>query len=109
MDIKLYNGDFVKLAGGVQMVSGKDELLQQALIRLSVRQGSFAPMPSLGSRLHTLKALSGNLSADARALANEALLPMGLEVESVLVSGDSETLRLEFFLGRTGESVTIEV
>ena len=107
MDMKLYAGDFVPAGTDFVTVSGREELLQRALIRLSVRKGSFPLLPELGSELYKLRTKEKtDLTARARTFANAALLPMGLEVESVLASGDA--LSLEFFVSGGGSlSLTV--
>ena len=55
MDILLHHGDHERNAQGfLQRAGGARESIQQAMIRLSVPQGSFALDKNLGSRLHTL-------------------------------------------------------
>lgn len=55
MDILLHHGDHERNAQGfLQRADGARESIQQAMIRLSVPQGSFALDKNLGSRLHTL-------------------------------------------------------
>ena len=109
MDMKLYAGDFVPAGTDFVTVSGREELLQRALIHLSVRKGSFPLLPELGSELYKLRTKEKtDLAARARTFANAALLPMGLEVESVLASGDGDALSLEFFVSGGGSlSLTV--
>lgn len=103
MDMKLYDGDFVPAGSDFAAVSGREELLQRVLIRLSVKKGSFSLMPGFGSELYKLRTQDGtDLAARARTYANAALLPMGLEIESVLVSGEGDALSLEFFISGGG-------
>ena len=55
MDILLHHGDHERNAQGfLQRADGARESIQQAMIRLSVPQGSFTLDKNLGSRLHTL-------------------------------------------------------
>ncbi|MDU7338447.1 MAG: histidine kinase [Clostridium sp.] len=86
MDTKLENGDFEVVANGLpRSVTGKEELLQRATIRLTVPRGSFSYDPSLGSKLHTLVLSGSDLNARARELVEEALAPLpGISVEQVL-------------------------
>jgi phage gp46-like protein len=77
MDIRLERGDFAVGGAGLPVsVGGKEELLQRALIRLSIPRGSFSYDMELGSRLHTLVLSGADLNARARELAEEALSPM---------------------------------
>ena len=87
MDTLLYGGDFAKDARGYPvLVSGVQELLQQALIRLKVKKGSFVYDPELGSELHTLQPGGSDLSAQALRLAREALKQMGsIQVQQAAV------------------------
>ena len=53
MELKIRDRDYVADgAGGLVRVSGWDELLERVLFKLSVRRGSFALAPELGSKLH---------------------------------------------------------
>lgn len=55
MELKFDGGDYVRSGcGGFATVSGRDEALQRALMRLSARRGSFFPLPDFGSELHKL-------------------------------------------------------
>ena len=55
MELKIKDRDYVADgAGGLVRVSGWDELLERVLFKLSVRRGSFALAPELGSKLHLL-------------------------------------------------------
>ncbi|MBE6833438.1 histidine kinase [Faecalispora sporosphaeroides] len=85
MDTRLDGGDFAVGANGLPgSVGGREELLQRALIRLTVPRGSFSYDPELGGRLHTLVLSGADLSARARELVEEALAAMpGVSVEQV--------------------------
>jgi len=53
MELKIKDCDYVADgAGGLVRVSDWDELLERVLFKLSVRRGSFALVPELGSKLH---------------------------------------------------------
>ena len=55
MELKIKDRDYVADgAGGLVRVSGWEELLERVLFKLSVRRGSFALAPELGSKLHLL-------------------------------------------------------
>ena len=78
MDTLLANGDHAIDGRGLPMrIEGLKECLQQALIRLSVRRGSFARDPLLGSELYRLPAARAE-GRDRMALgyAQEALAPI---------------------------------
>jgi len=54
MELKIKDRDYVADgAGGLVRVSGWDELLERVLFKLSVRRGSFALAPELGSKLQS--------------------------------------------------------
>lgn len=101
MDIRLKNGEQVLDGRGLpETVRGEEALLQQALIRLTVRKGSFPQDPALGSRLHELRR-SGVARLEQLALgyAQDALAPMtGVRVQEVLCRYDQGADRLEMEL-----------
>lgn len=79
MDTLLENGDFKRGNTNLPVkVTGFDELMQRALIRLSVPKGSFVHDPELGSSLYSL--CSGGspeeIQGEALLLAAEALRPI---------------------------------
>lgn len=113
MDTLLYNGDFAVDGRGYPIpCTGAQELLQQALIRLTVQQGCFDYDPSLGSRLYTLKSNGRDLEARALELVKEALLdmprltPVGVEASS---ENNGENLRLTVLLQMSGQRAQLEV
>lgn len=74
MDTALKNGDFhLGSNGRPARISGEQELLQRAMIRLNVPLGSFDYDAALGSRLHTLKTDDAGFSEKAVSMAQEAL------------------------------------
>ncbi len=75
MELKIKDRDYVADgAGGLVRVSGWDELLERVLFKLSVRRGSFALVPELGSKLHLLWREKGESRATAaKQYAAEAL------------------------------------
>lgn len=78
MDILLHHGDHERNAQGfLQRADGARESIQQAMIRLSVPQGSFALDKNLGSRLHTLPNAPKERQEElALEYAQEALLDL---------------------------------
>lgn len=110
MDTAIINGDFKKDGRGRPIpLTGGAELLQRALIRLTVRQGCFRYDPSLGSRLH---ALSGDrVREQAAELVREALAPLtGVAVrraEARQEPGGRMTLTL--LLEASGQQTEVEV
>ena len=75
MELKFDSGRYVSGAyGGFETVSGREETLQRALMRLSARRGSFFPLPDFGSELHTLLSMKkSQRPAAARRMVYEAL------------------------------------
>lgn len=105
MELKIRDRDYVSDgAGGLERVSGRDELLQRALFRLSVRRGSFALAPELGSRLHLLwREKPESRAAAAKQYAAEALADEeGLTVTGVKLAEKGDVLNLRVLL-RYGE------
>lgn len=79
MDLQLQEGDLARDSRGRPIaISGVEELLQRAMIRLSVRRGGFACVPELGSDLHLLKREPPQrMEQTALAYVQEALYPLG--------------------------------
>ena len=74
MELKIKDRDYVSDgAGALVRVSGREELLERVLYKLSVRRGSFALMPELGSELHLLWREKGErrATADTRDVLSE--------------------------------------
>ncbi len=111
MELKIKDRDYVADgAGGLVRVSGWDELLERVLFRLSVRCGSFALVPELGSKLHLLWREKGESRATAakqyvaEALADEEGLSV-MGVELVEKNGFLELRVLLRYENETGEAV----
>lgn len=105
MELKLYNGDYAADGvGGLQRVSGDEELLQRVLFRLSARRGGFAPLPTLGSRLHLLGREKPALrQTAAQQYVAEALAEEDVEVtQTVLTQGASGAAELQVRLRAGG-------
>ena len=85
MDLLIQEADIALDARGRPTeISGVDELLQRALIRLIVKKGTFAYDSGLGSRLYTLRAGGQDVRGEAEAMVREALAEMSeLTVEGV--------------------------
>ena len=99
MELKIKDRDYVADgAGGLVRVSGWDELLERVLFKLSVRRGSFALAPELGSKLTAAKQYV------AEALADEE----GLSVTGMELAEKNGFLELRVLLryeNETGEAV----
>lgn len=112
MELKIRNGDYVPDgAGGLQRVSGKGELLQRVLFRLTARRGAFALVPTLGSRLYLLgHEKPGNRQAAAKKYVAEALNgEAGIAVEEVLLAYGSQISGLRVRLRCEGEALELAV
>lgn len=101
MELKIKDRDYVADgAGGLVRVSGWDELLERVLFKLSVRRGSFALAPELGSKLHLLWREKGESRATAakqyvaEALADEK----GLSVTGMELAEKNGFLELRVLL-----------
>lgn len=105
MDTVLVNGDYLKDAKGRPVqIEGIHEILQRALIRMSVRKGSFEYDASLGSELYKLKTSyidKKSLNEKIVSYAREALEPIkGIRILGVEAqrTGGGENLNLLFKL-----------
>lgn len=96
-------------AGGFRQASGAEEALERALFLLTVRRGSFALLPELGSRLYLLprekpsarEAMGAGYAAEA--LAGE---------EDLTVTGtawEENSQQLTVFLDWKGQNLTASV
>ena len=115
MDTLLENMDHARGPDGHPVtITGLRALIQRLLIRLSVRVGSFAPDPNLGSRLHELPLALAGSERDRLALhyAQQALLPEGAKVrcaQTRQVRGKPEALAVSLDVCLGDENVTLEV
>ena len=111
MELKIKDRDYVSDgAGALVRASGREELLERVLYKLSVRRGSFALVPELGSKLHLLWREKGESRATAakqyvaEALADEkSLSVMGVELAEK--NGLLELRVLLRYENETGEAV----
>ena len=112
MELKIKDGDYVPDGmGGLQRVSGREELLQRVLFRLTARRGGFALAPSLGSKLYLLgREKPGNRQAAAKKYAVEALDgETGVTVEDVSLVYGGEMSGLRVKLRYEGEALELTV
>ena len=112
MELKIRDGDYMSDgAGGLVRVSGREELLMRVLYKLSVRRGSFALAPELGSRLHLLWKEKGESRASAaKQYAAEALADeQGLSVSGVTLRDSGGVLEAEIALRYETEETTLRV
>lgn len=94
MDTALRDGDFAVSAAGIPFpVRAAPELLQRALIRLTVPRGSFPYDPALGSSLHALDPADPGFYQQAFQAVQEALIPLPeLVLETLALSDGGVTL-----------------
>lgn len=109
MELKFDAGKYVRgSCGGFETVSGREELLQRALMRLSARRGGFFPLPDFGSELHTLFAIKkSQRAAAARSMVYQALAPeTRLEVRDVdyRESGDTALVSVSLAVQGGGDA-----
>ncbi len=112
MELKIRNRDYVSDgAGGLRRVSGREELLERVLFRLSVRRGSFPFAPELGSRLYLLgRETPENREAAAKQYVAEALAQeQGLEVSGVTLTERGGLLELSASLRCGGGEETLRI
>ena len=74
-ELKIENGEYVKNKfGGFETVSGDEETVQRALMKLKARRGAFPPLPGYGSGLYALAGVKrSQRAAAARQMVHEAL------------------------------------
>lgn len=113
MDILLVNGDHYLDSRGLPVtLTGEQEKIQQALIRLSIRRGTFPLDPELGGRLYLLqKARAQDLNRLALSYAADALASMkGVEVVDALVkSTQGQGLEVTLSLRVEGKIYPLEI
>ena len=112
MELKIKNGDYVPDgAGGLERVSGTEELLQRVLFLLTARRGGFAPLPALGSDLYLLgREKPGNRQAAAKKFAAEALAgEKGVTVSDAAFVYEGDLCMLRVSLRRENEMLELTV
>ncbi len=113
MDTAINKGDFLLDSSGLPIsISGVQEILQRAIIRLTVRKGSFVYDTDLGSNLYKLKAGSANIKSEALNMVKEALKPMSnIFVENVSTEfvNSGENLRLNVIISINNKREEVEV
>ena len=114
MDTAISNGDFMLDSNGIPIsIYGIQEILQRALIRLTVRKGSFIYDTNLGSDLYKLKKTSStNIKSRALSMVKEALKPMSnvlVDDVSTEFINSSENLKLNVVLRVNNNKKEMEV
>ena len=115
MELKLENGQYTTdHAGRVQTVSGTEELLQRARMRLTAKRGSFLPDLTYGSRLYLLGAHRPSQRSSAaklyvaEALSGETLLSVGT-IEYLPRSDGSAAVVVELLCGGSAAELIVNV
>ena len=114
MDTAISNGDFMLDSNGIPIsIYGIQEILQRALIRLTVRKGSFIYDTNLGSDLYKLKkTTSTSNKSRALSMVKEALKPMSnvlVDDVSTEFINSSENLKLNVVLRVNNNKKEMEV
>lgn len=114
MDTAISNGDFMLDSNGIPIsIYGIQEILQRALIRLTVRKGSFIYDTNLGSDLYELKkTTSTSIKSRALSMVKEALKPMSnvlVDDVSTEFIKSSENLKLNVVLRVNNNKKEMEV
>ena len=108
MALQVVDGDYVMNArGGVETVSGRDELLQRIKYKLTARRGAFPLMPALGSRLWMLRSLKpSERRGAAEVFIREALENENeIRLENVVVTATDENIRVEISFAHSGGTI----
>ena len=111
MELRLTDGKYTAVSrGGLESVSGSEELKQRIEMKIHARRGGFALMPEFGSRLYLLPAVrpkQRRAAAEqyiAEALAGEE----GLSIEEVeLLDRGSGKMELNLKLKKSGGSFSL--
>lgn len=113
MDTAISKGDFLLDSSGLPIsISGVQEILQRAIIRLTAKKGSFIYDTNLGSDLYKLKAGAANVKSDALNMVKEALKPLtNVSVENISTEffNSGENLRLNTILTINNKKEEVEV
>ena len=87
MSLLLQNRDYVSDGnGGVAVVQGGEELLDEVLFRLTARRDSFPFLPALGSRMHLLRRVK---PSERESLALQYAVEALEDLTEVTVTGAS--------------------
>lgn len=113
MDTAINNGDFLlNSVGKPFIISEEKEILQQVLIRLTVKKGSFIYDPNLGSNLYTIKPSQGNINNRVLSIVREALAPMSkiiVDNVNINLNNNGENLDLKVFISIDNKKREVEI
>ena len=112
MELLLQHGDHSRNGQGfLQEVDGAQQLVQRAMVRLTVPKGKFVLNPQLGSLLHTGRTAPAQREQLALEYAQEALLEMP-EIQVVAArcrqGAQADELLVQFELECTLENGKLE-
>ena len=111
MDTAISNGDFLLDSRGRPIIiSDFDEVLQQVMIRLKIKYGSFVYHKELGSEIYNLKNETENLNNKALAIVRRAIVDMcGVEANKAVVfkSDGNMTINVEISSGEESGEVEL--
>lgn len=115
MELKLTDGRYsASGSGGMELVSGYEELMQRVTMKLSARRGGFAAMPDYGSRLHLLYRTKPSDRQEAakkyvaEALAEESDVTVE-DLEVLELGNGALGLRLELMAGGGSAAVVTTI
>ncbi len=112
MELKIRDGDYVPDGiGGLERVSGDEELAQRVRYRLCARRGAFPFLPELGSALHLLQREKpgARLNAARKYVAEALEQERGLRVTDVALRQEGGTLYVHVSLAGGERSMTVTV
>ena len=111
MDTRLEKGDLRRGPGGrVDTVNGAEELIQRAMIRLSVKKGSDFLKPELGTDWSPLlRAGRSNRNTEALRIASASLSGLPVRVLSAECSHTAGRLNISLGLEADGATRAVEI
>ena len=111
MDTAINNGDFlIDSRNRPFFVSDKEEILQQVLIRLTVKKGSFIYDPNLGSRLYEVKSFRGYIKNKVLSIVKEAVSPIAkVVVDDIELINNGENINLKVLLSIKDKKREVEI
>ena len=113
MEIALEGGRYTAAkTGGLETVTGTDELAQRLLMKLTARRGGFAPMPSYGSRLYTLAGAvkpKERLTAARQFVAEALEEESGVEVNGIEITEDGGALCIRLALAVPDGALSVDL
>lgn len=108
MELKLENGKYSAVSrGGLERVSGTEEMRQRVEMKLTAHRGGFALMPEFGSRLYLLPSVKpSQRAAAAEQFITEALSDeSGLSLQNLTLTDNGDgCIALDVTLKKSGSS-----